>query len=97
MIKPYFMVVGLILAVIVGAGIGTKPKPGEMKKDAEEAMADYDRAQKEMGLVGDLQLRSQISNERDWLLAVSYTATQADGKTFSCWGAFHVTVCNSPD
>jgi hypothetical protein len=95
-VKRYLIVVGLILVVIIGVGIATKPKPGEMRKDAEEAMADYAKAQKETGLVGELVLPSQISNERDWLVAVSYSATQADGKTYSCWGAFHVTVCNSP-
>jgi hypothetical protein len=96
-VKRYFIVVGIILAVVIGAGIATKPKPGEMKRDAEEAMTDYAKAQKETGLVGELQLPSQIAEERDWLVAVSYTARQADGKTYSCWGAFRVTVCNSPD
>jgi hypothetical protein len=30
-------------------------------------------------------------------VAMSYSAKQADGKTFSCVGAYFVTVCSSPD
>jgi hypothetical protein len=98
-VRRYLMVLGAILFVLIGGAIVTKPKPGEMKKEVETAMAAYKKAQAAApaGLVEDISLPSKISEERDWLLAVSYSAEQLDGKRFACWGAFKVTICNAPD
>jgi hypothetical protein len=56
------------------------------KKEVEEAVAAYAKAQAAApaSAVPNLSLPTQISEERDWLIAVSHSATQPDGKRFSC-------------
>lgn len=97
MIKRYFMVVGAILAVLAGGLWATKPKPGEMKRGVDEAIAAYTRAQAAApaGMLRDISL-PQVVEEHDWILARSYSAEQ-DGKRFSCWGVSVVTVCDTPE
>jgi hypothetical protein len=96
-VKRYFIVVGAILAVLVGGAFATKPKPGELKREVEEAMAAYAKAKAVAPIaLKELSLPAQME-EHDWILARSYTAKQGDGATFSCWGVSVVTICNSPD
>lgn len=97
MIKRYLMVVGAILAVLAGVLLATKPKAGELRREVEAAMAAYEKAQAAApeGMLRDLSL-PQITGERDWIVARSYSAEQ-NGKRFACWGVSVVTVCNSPD
>src|SRR5262245_45295724 len=97
LIKRYFMVLGAILAVVIGGLYATKPKPGALKRGVEEAMAAYAKAQASApaGTMKDISL-PKVIEEHDWILARSYSAQQ-DGKSFSCWGVSVVTVCNSPD
>jgi hypothetical protein len=97
LIKRYFMVVGAILAVLIGGLVATKPKAGEVKRSVDEAMTAYREAQAAAppGALQDISL-PQIVDERDWILARSYSAQQ-DGKSFACWGVSVVTVCNTPD
>lgn len=96
LVQRYLMVVGAILAVVVGGAIAMKSKPGKLKRSVDEAMAAYAEAQAAaLGVLEDLSLPSTIE-EHDWLVAMSYSAKQADGKTFSCFGAYFVTVCSSP-
>jgi hypothetical protein len=98
LIKRYLIVVGAILVVLLVVALQTKPKPEEMRKGVEEAMAAYADAQAAAPeRLKDISLPSHVSRERDYIVAVSYEAATADGKTFSCWGAFIVTVCSSPD
>jgi hypothetical protein len=96
LVKRYFMVLGAILAVVIGGLYATKPKPGELKRGVEEAMSAYAEAQASApaGKLKDISL-PQIVEEHDWILARSYSAQQ-DGKSFLCWGVSVVTVCNSP-
>jgi hypothetical protein len=96
-IKRYLMVVGAILAVVIGGLFVTKPKAGEMQRSVDEAMAAYAEAQAAApeGTLRDISL-PKITGERDWILARSYSAEQ-DGKRFSCWGVSVVTVCDTPD
>jgi hypothetical protein len=97
LVKRYFMVVGAILAVLIGGLWATRPKPGELKRGVEEAMAAYAKAQASApaGTLKDISL-PQVIEEHDWILARSYSAQQ-DGKSFSCWGVSVVTVCDTPD
>jgi hypothetical protein len=96
-VKRYLIVVGVILAVVIGGLFATKPKAGEMKRSVDEAMLAYKEAQAAAppGTLRDISL-PQIVEERDWILARSYTAEQ-DGKRFSCWGVSVVTVCDALD
>lgn len=97
LIKRYFMVLGVILAVIIGGLYTTKPRAGEIKRSVDEAMVAYKEAQAAAppGTMRDISL-PRIVEEQDWILARSYSAEQ-DGKRFSCWGVSVVTVCKSPD
>jgi hypothetical protein len=98
MFKRYLMVVGFILAVLVGGAFATKPKPGELKREVEDAMAAYAKAKAEApAALKELSLPVAQMEERDWILARSYTAKQDNGATFSCWGVSLVTVCNTPE
>ena len=95
MITRYFMIVGCILAVLFGLAVWLKPKPDEIRKGIEEAAASYKKAQAASPApLEDLDLPRQISEERDYLVAVSYKATFDSGKTVSCVGAFKVTICD---
>ena len=98
LIKRYLVVVGAILAVLIGGAVATKPKPEKMRAGVEEAMAAYAAAQAQAPeVLKDISLPSHISREHDYIVAVSYEAETEGGQKFSCWGAFIVTVCNSPD
>lgn len=96
-VKRYFIVLGVILAVVVGGLFATKPKAGEMKQSVDDAMVAYREAQAAApaGTLKDIAL-PQIVEERDWILARSYMAEQ-DGKRFACWGVSVLTVCDTPD
>lgn len=96
MFKRYLMTVGLILGVLIGGAFATKPKPGKLKRQVEEAMAAYAKAKAVAPVeLKELSLPAQM-DERDWILARSYSAKLEDGATFSCWGVSVVTVCNTP-
>ena len=68
--KRYFMVLGAILAVVIGGLYATKPKAGEIKRGVDEAMAAYReaRAAAPPGALRDISL-PQILEERDWILS----------------------------
>ena len=97
LVKRYFTVLGAILLVLIGGLFMTKPKPGDLKRGVDEAMAAYTKAQAAApaGTMRDISL-PQVIEEHDWVLVRSYSVQQ-DGKSFTCWGVSVVTVCNSPD
>src|SRR5215510_4301683 len=96
-VKRYLIVVGLILVVLVGGAIATKPKAGKLKHGVDEAMAAYAKAKAAApDALKELSLPAQIE-EHDWVVAKSYTAKGQDGAVFSCWGVSFVTVCSSPN
>jgi hypothetical protein len=98
LVRRYFMVVGAIFAVLIGGAVATKPKPEKMREGVEEAMTAYAAAQAQAPeVLKDISLPSHISREHDYIVAVSYEAETGDGKKFSCWGAFIVTVCSSSE
>jgi hypothetical protein len=98
LIKRYLTVVGAILSVLLVVAFLTKPKPEEMRKGVEEAMAAYTSAQAAAPeALKDISLPSHITRRHDYIIAASYEAETDDGKTFSCWGVSVVTMCNSPD
>ncbi len=93
MMRRYLAVVGIILAVLVGLAIWQKPALEDMRNGVETALADYGR---EHGADGERPPVAAMESH-DWVVAVSHVVTLAGGETFSCFGAYHVTVCSSPD
>ena len=91
--KRYLMVVGIILAVIVVLGVCLKPSLSAMRDGFDTGMVEYKRAKEQAGAAPPV-----ITHEtsRDWLVAVSHGAT-VDGRAYSCFGAFKVTICTTPD
>jgi hypothetical protein len=99
MIRNYFIIVGVILAVIVGLGLWAKPKPDVLRKAVEDTVAAYEDARLASTEVPDHKLApvEEIKEERDWLVAVSYRARLANGAEFFCIGGYKITFCSSPD
>ena len=92
-IRNYALVVGAILSVLVVGAVATKPKLSDMREGVNKGLEAYAVAH----LAGEtVAARLMAIEERDWLLAVSYSAKLGE-QTFSCFGAFHVTVCLLPD
>ncbi len=93
MMRRYLAVVGIILAVLVGIAIWQKPRLEDMRNGVETALADYGR---DHGADGGRPAVAKMESH-DWIVAVSHMVKLAGGETFSCFGAYHVTVCSSPD
>lgn len=93
MMRRYLAVVGIILVVLVGLAIWQKPQLDDMRSGVEMALADYGRAH---GVDGQRPAVAEMESH-DWVVAVSHVVKLAGGETFSCFGAYHVTVCQSPD
>lgn len=93
MMRRYLAVVGIILVVLVGLAVWQKPQLEDMRNGVETALADYGR---EHGVDGGRPAVATMESH-DWVVAVSHVVKLAGGETFSCFGAYHVTVCSSPD
>lgn len=93
MIKRYLVVVGIMLAVLLGLAVWLKPPLDRMRDSVEADLATYGR---EHGAEGGRPAGAEMESH-DWVVAVSHAVKLADGATFSCFGAFKVTVCNAPD
>lgn len=93
MVKRYLVVVALIVVVLLGLGIWLKPTQAAMRKGVEEGLTAYAATLQQAG-----QPMPEVSHNEshDWIIASSHSATAGD-KTFSCVGAFKVTVCLGPD
>lgn len=87
---PYLL--GAIVAGIVGLGVWLKPPLEAMREGVDEGLRAWAAEHAEAGAAPALT----HEESHDWVLAVSHTA-QVGEATFSCWGAFKVTVCNLPD
>lgn len=89
-VRRYLTVVGIILVVVIAAGVWLKPPLQQMREGVEEGLADYAkyylRPGETMPAVTHLE-------SHDWVLAVSHVAMVGD-KTFYCVGAFKVTICD---
>lgn len=91
-VRRYFTVVGIILAVLIGLGVWLKPAPETMRENVETGLTEYARTKAEAG-----ETLPAISHQesKDWIIAVSHTATVGD-ETFFCVGGFKVTYCDIP-
>jgi hypothetical protein len=89
MMRRYLTVVGIIVVVLVGLAIWQKPPLENMRKSVETALAEYGR-ERGVPVVSEVE-------SNDWIVAASHRVKLAGGETFSCFGAYHVTVCQSPD
>lgn len=92
MMRRYITIVGIILAVVVGLAIWQKPPLENMRKSVETALADY---QQQHGIVAGSP--GGKAESHDWIVAASHSVKLESGETFSCFGAYRITVCQSPD
>ena len=91
--RSYFTVVGIVLAVLIGAGLWLKPSPQEMRDIVDREVARYSQARSE---VGETVPAITSVDADDWVVAVSHVVRMGE-HTFYCAGAYRVTVCGSPD
>lgn len=89
-VRRYLTVVGIILVVVLAAGVWLKPPLQKMRHGVEEGLKEYARAHLKPG-----ETMPDVAQQEshDWAIAVSHVATVGD-KTFYCVGAFKVTICN---
>jgi hypothetical protein len=92
-IRRYLAIVGVILATLLGLGVWLKPPLADMREGVEEGLTAYAA---ETLKAGEAMPEVSHVESHDWLVAVSHSARLND-KTFSCVGAFKVTVCQQPD
>jgi hypothetical protein len=99
MIRQYFIIVGIILMVIVGLGVWAKPQPDVLRKAVDDSIAAYETARAASSDVPESKLApvQAITEQNDWLVAVSYRARLANGAEFFCIGGYKITFCSSPD
>lgn len=91
-VRRYFTVVGIILGVLLGLGVWLKPPLEQMRENVETGLTEYARTKATAG-----ETLPPISHQetKDWIIAVSHTATVGD-ETFFCVGGFKVTYCDIP-
>jgi hypothetical protein len=92
-LKRYLVVVGIILAVVVGLGVWLKPPLDKMREGVEAGLTEYAKNHLKPG---ETMPSVTHTDSRDWFVAVSHTAQVGD-LSFYCYGAFKVTVCNLPE
>lgn len=99
MIRNYFIIVGVILAVIVSLGIWLKPQPDVLRKAVDDTIVAYEDARLASTDVPDHKLApvQEVREHNDWLVAVSYRARLANGAEFFCIAGYKITFCSSPD
>lgn len=92
-VKRYLAVVGIILVTLVALGVWLKPPLADMREGVDEGLAAYAAGNLKAG-----EAAPEVSHveSHDWLVAVSHSAKVGE-KTFSCVGAFKVTICQEPD
>ena len=89
-VRRYLTVVGIILAVVVAAGVWLKPPLAKMREGVEEGLREYAKYHLKPG---EPMPAVTSTESHDWGVAVSHTAKVGD-KTFYCVGAFKVTICD---
>jgi hypothetical protein len=94
MLRRYFAVLGAVVVVVVGLAIWLKPPLEKMREGVQAGLTAY--AEQHVKPGGELPEVRAIESH-DWGVAVSHIARLGDDLTFSCIGAFKVTVCNWPD
>lgn len=86
-------VVGLILVVIGGVGVLTKPPLERMRNEVGKELARYAQTRLEAGQPAPAVVDRA---SHDLLIAVSHQV-RADEALFYCIGGFFITFCQSPD
>lgn len=91
-VRRYFTVVGVILVALIGLGVWLKPPLEKIRESVETGLTEYARTKTAAG-----ETLPAISHQesKDWIIAVSHTATVGD-ETFFCLGGFKVTYCDIP-
>lgn len=91
--RRYLLVVGGIFVVLVALGVWLKPPLENMREGVDEGLRAWAAAHSDAG-----EPPPAVTHEEshDWIIAASHTARVGE-ETFSCWGAFKVTVCTGPD
>ncbi len=74
--------------MLLGLAVWLKPPLDRMGDSVERDLASYGR---EHDTEGGRPAVAEIESH-DWVVAVSHVMKLADGATFSCFGAFKVTV-----
>lgn len=92
-LKRYLMVVGVILAVIIALGVWLKPPVEKMEEAVKQALTEYAQAKTAAGETAPAVTRQE---SHDWVIIVSHVAKVGE-ETFSCFGGFKVTFCQSPN
>lgn len=92
-VRRYLIVVGIILVALTSLGAWLKPPLEKMREGVEQGLTEYARHHLK---AGEAMPSVTHTESRDWLVAVSHTASVGD-LTFYCIGAFKVTVCNLPE
>ena len=92
MMRRYLAIVGVILAALVGFAIWQKPPLEDMRTSVETALADY---QQQHGVAAGGP--GGKAESHDWIVAASHSVKLESGEVFSCFGAYRITVCQSPD
>jgi len=91
--RRYFTIVGIIIAVLVGLGFWLKPSLQDLRASVDGEVTSYARAKT---AAGEIVPAISSVESTDWGVAVSHFV-RAGELTFSCFGAYRVTVCSSPD
>ena len=91
--RRYLTVVGLILVVLVAGGIWLKPSPDTLRENVEMGLTQYAATRTSAGEAVPALTHQE---SKDWLIAVSHSATVGD-ETFFCVGGFKVTYCDIPE
>jgi hypothetical protein len=89
-VRRYLTVVGIILVVVIVAGVWLKPPLQDMRDGVEDGLKEYARAHL---TPGEKMPAVTHRESHDWAIAVSHVAQVGD-KTFYCVGAFKVTICD---
>ena len=93
MMRRYFTVVGIILALLIGLGFWLKPSLQDLRESVDGNVLSYTQTRTAAGEIAPA-ISSVESN--DFGVFVSHFV-RMDELTFSCVGAYRVTVCASPD
>ena len=93
MMRRYLAIVGIILVVVIGAGVWLKPPLQDMRAKVD---AELTRFAQTRVAAGETAPAITSVDSHDWGVAVSHFVRAGD-LAFYCIGAYRVTVCSSPD
>lgn len=91
--RRWLMLFGVLVFGIVSVGAWLKPPIEDMREGVDEGLRAWAAAHAKDGAPPPPVTHEE---SHDWIVAVSHTAKVGE-ETFSCWGGFKVTVCNTPD